>query len=226
MDRSTSFRRVMTRLPDATVVSFDRRGYADSVGTRPSDVFDRQVDDLVEVLAGRLAVVVGHSFGGDVVLATCQRHPELFEAAMVYEPPQPWLNTRPGKSAGSWAMAHAGEDPGEAAEIFMRRMIGDARWERLPETVRQQRRAEGAALVADLTSLRAAPPPFEPSAISIPVVCGYGTRSKDHHRQDTRTLASQLPGGELHAIPGCDHGAHLSHPNEFAALIRRAIDLR
>ncbi len=216
----------MTRLPEATVISFDRRGYASSVETRPSDVFDDQVGDLVEVLAGRSAVAVGHSFGGDVVLATCQRHPGLIQAAMVYEPPQPWLNTRPAASAGSLALAHAGEDPAEAAEIFTRRMIGDARWERLPETVRQKRRAEGAALVADLTSLRTAPPPFDPSAISAPVVCGYGTHSKDHHRHDTRTLASQLSTGELHAIPGCGHGAHLSHPNEFAALIRNAIDRR
>lgn len=226
MDRASSFRRVAARLPDATVITYDRRGYAGSVETRPSDALDDQVNDLIEVLGGREAVAVGHSFGGDIVLAATERRPARIPSAMVYENPQPWLTPRPNTSAGSTALARAGDNPADAAEIFMRNMVGDQRWERLPESVRQKRRAEGPALVADLRAVRVDRPPFDVAAIDIPVVCGYGTRSKNHHRDDTRTLASLLRRGELHAIPGCGHGAHLSHPDEFATLIRLAIDRR
>jgi pimeloyl-ACP methyl ester carboxylesterase len=226
MDRASSFRRVATRLPEATVIAYDRRGYAGSGEVRPSTRIDDHVSDLFDILDGRTAVAVGHSFGGDVVLRAAERRPDLIPSAMVYENPQPWLGSRPASSTGSRALAQAGEDPGRAAEIFMRGMVGDVRWERLPQSIRQKRRDEGPALIADLRAVRTGTAPFDVRMIQIPVICGYGTRSKDHHRDDTRTLASILPRGELHAIPGCGHGAHLSHPEEFAALIRLAIDRR
>ena len=69
MDRATSFGRVGLRLRDAEVVTYDRRGYAGSWPLGPTPDFAHQVHDLVEVLDGRPAVVVGHSYGGNVVLA-------------------------------------------------------------------------------------------------------------------------------------------------------------
>ena len=63
----------------------------------------------------------------------------------------------------------------EAGERFMRRMIGDQRWDELPERVRRQRRAEGAALVGELGDLRVNPP-WHPDDLRLPVVFGYGTR--------------------------------------------------
>jgi pimeloyl-ACP methyl ester carboxylesterase len=38
-------------------------------------------------------------------------------------------------------------------------------------------------------------------------------------------LAAQVPRGELIVIEGASHGAHLSHPGEFAELVRRAAAL-
>jgi pimeloyl-ACP methyl ester carboxylesterase len=227
MDRAGSFRRVMAELPDWTVVSYDRRGYAGSAGSKPSAVFDTQVDDLLEVLGERTAVGVGHSLGGDVVLAAAQRRPDLIDTAVVFEPPQPWLESWQANSAGAAAAGADGErSPQDAAEAFMRRMVGDEVWGRLPSATRRQRLAEGDALVADLRSIRSAPPPFDPAAVAIPVVAGYGTRSKPHHQEGTRVVAEQLPQGELAVIEGSTHGAHLSHPGAFAGLIRRALERR
>ena len=47
-------------------------------------------------------------------------------------------------------------DPADAAERFMRRLIGDERWHRLPAATRAARRAEGAAMVGELADLRVA----------------------------------------------------------------------
>jgi len=224
MDRGATFNKLALQLTDCSVVFYDRRGYAGSHGRPPAPAFDAQVDDLIEVLSGRPAIVAGHSLGGDVALAAAQRHPELVHAVVAYEPPQPWLPFWAAHSAGS-VVEREDATPADAAERFMRRMVGDEIWDRLPARTRHQRRAEGPALVAELRALRAGDPPFDPRAITVPVVLGHGSQSRPHHVQGTRWLAEQLPGAELHVVEGAGHGCHRSHPAAFAALIRRAIAL-
>ena len=219
MDRATSFRRLMTRLPDWRCVAYDRRGYAGSSGLGPPNSFAEQVADLLDVLEGEPAVAFGHSYGGDVVLAAASQHPELIPAAMVWEPPRPWLAWWPSTTAGGGETDDL--DPDDAAEWFMRRMVGDRIWERLPESTRIQRRREGSTFRAELECLRNEPP-FEPSHVRIPVLVGRGGRSSPHHRRSARELAASLPKGELCEIAEASHGAHLSHPGELADLIRRA----
>ena len=151
MDRATSFIRLMARLRDWSVIAYDRRGYAGSAAIGPPLCFEDQVADLVEVLDPEPAVAFGHSYGGTVVLAAAAAHPELLPAAVVWEPPQPWLPWWPRVKDATDAGAE------ERAEWFMRRMVGDRIWERLPATTRAQRRAEGHTLHAELTSLDSGP---------------------------------------------------------------------
>ena len=219
MDRATSFTRLMARLPDWSVLSYDRRGYGRSAPLGPPESFDDQVDDLMSVLDGRTAVAFGHSLGGDVVLAAADRHPGSLSTAVVWEPPQPWLPWWPTDSASRGAGTEL--DPEERAEWFMRRMVGDRIWERLPSATRDQRRSEGHTLAAELRTL-AEEAPFDPSRVRIPVVVGRGGRSRPHQRRSARELAVSLPKGELAEIPEAGHGAHLSHPGEVADLIARA----
>ena len=222
LDRSTAFLRVARELPDLTVVRFDRRGYGRSLVVGPATSFDDQVDDLASVVDGQPSIVVGHSLGGVVALTFASRHPELAPAVVAYEAPMPWLPTWPSTTAGGVALGGSGDD-GDAAEEFMRRIVGDDRWEALPPRTKEQRRAEGPALVAELLSLR--PPhaaPFDAATLPVPVVCGYGAASRPHHQHATRQLASVLPRGELVVVDGASHGAHLTHPREFARLVRRA----
>jgi pimeloyl-ACP methyl ester carboxylesterase len=161
-------------------------------------------------------VAFGHSFGGDVVLATAEDHPGLIPAAFVWEPPLPWLPW--------WAQATAGRSgeaelaPNERAEWFMRRMVGDRVWDRLPSSTRAQRRREGHTLEAEITTLTGAPA-FDSSAIRIPVLVGRGGRSSRHQRRAAGELAASLPAGELVEIENAGHGAHLSHPAEVASLL-------
>lgn len=224
LDRSGAFARTQRHLEGCTVVRYDRRGYARSIGVAPSERFADQVDDLVAILDGRPAVVAGHSLGGVIALAAAHHHPELVRSVVAFEAPTPWVSWWPSSTAGSAATADD-RDPGEAAERFMRRMVGDARWEALPQRTRDQRRAEGPALLAELRSIR--PPaeaPYDPDCISAPVVVGHGSRSAPHHQQASQALAAALPAGELRVVEGAGHGAHLSHPEAFAQLCRRAIE--
>lgn len=218
MDRATSFTRLMAKLPDWTVVAYDRRGYGQSAHLGPPETFDQQVDDLLSVLDDRPAVAFGHSLGGDVVLAAVSRHPGPISAAVVWEPPQPWLAWWPTDSASH--PEGQGRDPEERAEWFMRRMVGDRIWERLPRSTRQQRRSEGHTLNADIGLLSAAAV-FDPYRVRIPVIVGRGSESSPHQRRSARELAASLPNAELAEIAGSGHGAHLSHPGEVAGLLQR-----
>jgi pimeloyl-ACP methyl ester carboxylesterase len=220
MDRASSFTRLMARLRDWSIVAYDRRGYAGSADLGPPVRFDEQVADLLEVLDGRPAVAFGHSFGGDVVLAAAAEHPEVIPAALVWEPPQLWLPWWPETSVGAGAEL----EPDERAEWFMRRMIGDRIWERLPAATRAQRRAEGHTLDAEILSLTATPP-FDAGAVTIPVIVGRGGRSSALQRRGAAELATALPHATLVDIAEAGHGAHLSHPAEVAALLGRAAEL-
>jgi pimeloyl-ACP methyl ester carboxylesterase len=224
LDRCAAFARVVAAGPLAELhtVRYDRRGYGRSVDVTPPAGLDDHVDDLLAVVGGRPAVVVGHSFGGLVALVAATRSPDVVQAVAAFEPPQPWLPWWPGTSAGGAAVR---AEPGDAAEAFLRRMVGDARWEALPERTRAVRRQEGNALVAELASVRrAGAPPLDPAQVRVPVLLGRGGRSSAHLRRSAEELAGALPEAELVEIHESDHGAHLGHPAAFASWARRAVD--
>lgn len=215
MDRAAGMLKLSRRLDHSyRVLRYDRRGYGKSNPHPGPFTIDGQVDDLVTLLAGRRAVVVGHSYGGNVALATASRHPELVAGVAVYETPMSWLSNWPGTTAGSVAVASRDEGPERAAEVFMRRLIGDHRWESLPERTRQTRLSEGAAMVGELADLRANPPWF-PEDITVPVVVACGTRGAQHHQEGMAHMADIIASAELVRLEGCRHDAPTSHPEEF-----------
>ena len=234
MDRSASFARTSRLLADLPMVRYDRRGYGRSTPVGVGDLA-AHVDDLLAVLDGRPGVVVGHSLGGVVALVAASRRPHRIRSVAAWEAPMPWADWWPASSAGGAAMdtplgASAvtpseltSEMAGDAAERFMRRMVGDSRWRRMPARTRADRRAEGRALLADLGSLRIGTAPYDASGLELPVLAGAGTDSLSYHRRAARELAANAPHGELVEIPGATHGVHLSHPRKFAAFVRRAV---
>lgn len=225
LDRSSAFARVQRHLTDLRVLRYDRRGYGRSLTAGPAPSLAAQADDLAAVIGDRPAVVVGHSLGGVIALALAARSPELTLAVVAYEAPRSWTTWWPAATAGSAALQGEGE-AGDIAERFMRRMVGDERWEALPERTRAQRRAEGPALVAELRSLRDPDhPPYDPARITVPVIAAHGTTSSPHHVRTAEELAELVPGAELVVVEGAGHGVHLSHPAALADLARRALSL-
>jgi pimeloyl-ACP methyl ester carboxylesterase len=228
LDRSGSFARVTRRLGDLHTVAYDRRGYHRSRRGLPVHrTIDGHVDDLLDVVDGRQAVVVGHSYGGTLALAAALRPggPGSIAAIAAYEPPLPWLGdwaTRGGTRSGR-APRPVDEDPAEVAEGFFRRMVGATAWERLPEATKAARRADGEALSAELAAIRVDEAPFDVTTLAVPAVFGRGSASLPHHRNAVAWLAEHVAGAELVEIEGAGHGAHLTHPDAFAGLVRAAV---
>jgi len=226
MDRSGSWVRVVRELrPDRRrVLRYDRRGYGRSRdlggGTMP-----QHVEDLFTVVDGRPCVVAGHSYGAAVALTAAERRPDLVRGVVSYEGPMSWRDWWPGRSAGGTAVQQVrdGSATAEAAERFLRRMIGDAKWESLPAKTREERRAEGEALIVELSSARDGGAPYDPAAITVPVLSCRGTESDEHLKRGADVLAEEIASAELVVVDGANHGAHQSHPAEIADLIRRAL---
>jgi pimeloyl-ACP methyl ester carboxylesterase len=218
MDRSAGLLRLSRCLDHAfRVLRYDRRGYGRSVThPGPFDV-DHQVSDLVGLLGGRRALVFGHSYGGNIALAIAARHPESVVAVAVYETPLSWLDWWPGTTAGADAIATRG-DPADAAERFVRRLISDARWEKLPPSTRAARRSEGPAMVGELVDLREHAP-WTATDIAVPVVAMFGERGAAHHRSGTEYLARELPDSHVVAIEEAHHFGPNTNPEAVAAAI-------
>jgi pimeloyl-ACP methyl ester carboxylesterase len=218
MDRSAAMVPLSRRLGgEYRVLRYDRRGYARSLAATGPYTIEAHVADLAGQLAGRRAVVFGHSYGGNVALALAEQRPDLVRAVAVYEVPLSWLPWWPGGGRrGGWATRGAPED---AAEQFMRRMVGDERWEALPEQIRTARRAEGRALVDELVDL-AAEAPWHAERIDVPVVTIYGSLAREHHRDGCQYLAELLSDRGPVGIEGARHNGPFTHPEEVAAVIR------
>lgn len=204
--------RVARQLQDRfRVVRYDRRGYARSAPHGGPFTVDDHVEDLAEVLDGRRAVLVGHSFGGNVALAASIALPAQVSAVSVYETPLSWLPWYPGNTAGAASIATSPED---AAEAFMKRLIGEAAWDSLPQRTRDERRREGPALQGELSSLREKAP-WQVEDVNVPLVCGYGARGMEHHRRGMEWLARSSAHGRLVCLEEAGHGAPNSHPRQF-----------
>jgi pimeloyl-ACP methyl ester carboxylesterase len=228
LDRGDSFRRVMRRLPELSTVAYDRRGYQGSRGAGVTDL-DGHIDDLLALAeelratAGGPVVAVGHSFGGDVVVGAGLASPRAFDAIGAFEPPMPWLGFRRQQAAGGETRGWPpmSEDPAVEVEHFFSRMVSPEAWRRLTEEGRADRVADGPALMGDLRSFRSLEPVFDVTALTVPAVFGRGGEgSAPHHRRSVEWLGENVPGASVLRIEGAQHGAHLSHPDHFAAMTR------
>ncbi len=226
MDRAASFGRTMRRLPDLDVVAYDRRGYAGSPHVAGRGTLAHHAADLATVITWTDAssvVAVGHSMGGTVALALAGTGDHRLAAVGAFESPAPWLDDSRASVGGGAVDVADREGDAAGAEFFYRLMVGDHTWSRLRERDRLARRDEGPALLAELRDLRDPATSVELAAVTQPVTVGAGGRSADHLRRSAELLQHALHDADRVDIADSGHGAHLSHPDEFARFVRATV---
>ena len=223
LDRSAGLLKLSRRLEARyRVTRYDRRGYGRSRPHPGPFGIEQQVADLVEVVrtapgANGPVVIVGHSYGGNVALATADRHPDLVAGVVTFETPLSWMPWWPATSAGGDAMAWR-DEPEEAAERFMRRLVGDERWDRLPPSSRAARRSEGPAMIGELADLRQAAP-WRVDRVGVPVLALRGEHGHEHHRVGTEALAAMLPRATMATVADARHFGPNTHPDRVADFV-------
>jgi pimeloyl-ACP methyl ester carboxylesterase len=218
LDRGRSFSRVAELLSaDCRLLWYDRRGYGTSIDAPgvPASI-DTHIADLLTVLDGRRAVVVGHSFGGVVAAGAAARAPEAVEAVVLYESVLGWA---PEWDDRMLRQLLWGPQPEEAG---LRLMLGE-RYDTLTAKARARLLPQARAFIAEERSCRAAMPPYDVAGIAVPLVYGFSDGFPvDGMRQ---YLSAEVPEAEFVTITA-DHNAHRTAPDAFAGLIRRGLQRR
>ena len=214
-----AFRGVLQRLHRYDVTVYDRRGYGVSVGLTHATSIDDHVADLIDVLNETPSVVIGHSMGGAIAMLAAVARPDLVQSLGVFEPPLPGI-TLPTDDAPT--SASFPEDNEHLVRWMYRRVVGESAFERMDARAQRALVDEAPALRADLNSVREWDEPFDPSAISVPTVVGYGGESVPRHIARAEWLAEQIPDATLFEAPGARHACHRTHPELFAQFVQLA----
>lgn len=219
MDTGASFSRLIGQLHGLDVVSYDRRGYGESrLDGRSPARLGEHVEDLLALLDGRRSMVLAHSLGGVIALAAAERAPRLFQGLLTYEAPMPWEPW--------WPPVVLPEDTTDelqvraAAETFLRRHLGDSRWEALDDRRREGFLTHGAAWATELGDARDGGPAYVPEALEVPLLAVYGTATDGRHQRATQELALRAPQARLARIEGAAHLGHRTDAASLAELLR------
>lgn len=231
MDKGAGFLPV-TRYVTLPWISYDRRGYgksATSLASAPNNVGGQEeqgidiaahCEDLRDLLSAlnRPVVLVGHSLGGIVALGAATQN-EQVRRVVVFEPPLSWLSWWP--RTDPTGVDVIGSTANETVDRFMERVIGVENWQTMPDSLRQQRYADGPALMAELSSLRQQEP-FDPSLVRAPLVIARGSTTADIRLRAIEWLEQNFTISDSEVIEGAGHLAHRSHPKEFAEMVQKA----
>ncbi|MGC4851809.1 alpha/beta fold hydrolase [Micromonospora sp. DT4] len=228
LDSSASFIRGSRRyLPQWRSLAYDRRGWGHSRRAGHATCgLGRHVADLQDILARHQPdIVVGHSYGGLVALNALWQSPALAGALVVYEPPIRWLPWWPDLAPWEALVREADvEDPTEAVRRLRTAVLGR-------EVTRGTGRPDadiedGRALLAEMSDAELNTVGFEPLTFGVPTVAAAGVNSLEHDRRTTRGLAELILRGVYVELPRAAHIAHITDPEAFFGLVRRAEDLR
>ena len=140
----------------------------------------------------------------------------------------PWLGFRRDRvrSGRRPAGRPVADDPGEEAERFFSRMVSPAAWSRLTDAgpgVAAGRRAGAGRRPAQLPT-RSPALRRDRARRARRVRHGRSDVRAPHHRRSVQWLGANVPDAVVYEIEGAQHGAHLSHPDHFAAMTRLVVE--
>lgn len=215
------------------LVAYDRRG----TGRSPADgaplSVEAHADDLAALIAAEAAAeggactLVGSSFGAVVVLDVCRRFPERVRSAVMIEPPLGASDDAPAIPVGFLAALDAiaaEHGPEAAAERFLRTVLGDAAFDRLPRAFAARSKAQWTQIRADTLALGAYRVRYHALAeVATPLRLLGGDRSASYFRATLEALARALPHARLERIAGGGHMLHAEAPRAFHAQLLAAV---
>jgi len=220
---------------NARVVAYSRRYHYPNPwrADDPPDGFEISAFDLVAVVRAlqlERPVVVGHSWGGAVVLQAALRYPALFRAIILADPLADSLiadaalrdaTGRRAREALGLALEHASpRDPAVAVQLWLDTVYGEGFWATLGEAARGRLRDNAHTLSA----VGATQPAFtcaDLARLRTPVLLIGGSESGVRQRATLDGLAQCLPAVTRVSIPGAGPLAPRTHAAEFADAVRR-----
>jgi pimeloyl-ACP methyl ester carboxylesterase len=182
------------------------------------------VEEQARVAASHLtspALIVGSSFGAVVALELIRTTNQL--GAVLIEPPMGASDAAPAAPVAFLAEydRRAAEQGGPAAaEFFLRTVLGEAAFERMPRAYRERSVAKYAEIRADSAALIAYRPRYaELRSVQTPVLLLGGERSAPYFRPTLEALRAHLPHARLEVVASAGHMLHAEASRRFADLL-------
>lgn len=206
------------------LIAYDRRGVGGSVDlSRDGEPEDLSVEDHAADLAALIGedkvIAVGSSFGAVVVLECARQRPELLRGIVLCEPPLPASDDAPPVPDGFLTRLdeRATEAGGAAAaEMFLRLVLGDAAFEKMPKAYRDRATAQWPPLRSDCHALGAYRVRYaELGRIAVPALLLGGDRSAAYFRPTLEALAASLGRARLETLTGAGHMMHAEAHRSF-----------
>ena len=185
-------------------------------------------DDAAEILRSEVmgpCAVVGSSFGAVVALDLARRYPELVGGLVLCEPPlaeSDYLAPVPDGFACRFDAIAARDGGPAASEFFLRSVLGNVAFDRMPKAYRHRSMAAHAQIRADMVALARYRPRYEELAgqIAGPVRLLGGERSSSFYRATLEGLHAAIPSSELRILRGAGHMMHVDGHRQFAEVLR------
>lgn len=204
-----------------TLHLIDRRGRGDSKDEAAGYALDREVDDVLAVIAdvGGPVHLLGHSYGGLIGLETLPRT-DLVARALLYEPAFGPEIAPPGVFKRIGELVDAGEREA-ALETFYRDVIDVDPAPLKPLPIWQARLAAVHTLVREAAVAEAyAPDRSAFLGVSVPLRVLLGTESPAPFRDAAESTITAVPGSELVELSGQGHTMIDADPSGFVAQLR------
>lgn len=181
------------------------------------------VDDAVVQIGKEPVFVCGSSFGAVVALELTRTHPALVEGAILCEPPLPADEeipvVPPALGAEFERLIEAGQGR-QAGELFLRTVLGDELYERIPTPFQDHAKSLYMNIRADIAALGAYPVRYQNFAeVRTPILLLGGARSHAMFGETLGVLDSVLPNSKRITLAGAGHMLHAEASRGFAAAV-------
>ena len=220
------------------VVVYDRRGHSQSERLPTQGSVHEDVADLAAIIerAGAPAHVLGNSMGASISLRLAAERPELVRTLSVHEPPlfdflRDDPKTKPiAEETNSRILpvindlAAGNRDDG--ARRFIEMVLGPGAWDNFIPDEAKRTLLNNAPTFLDETR--------DPETLKIdtqalarferPVLLTGGSESPPFFAPVLDKLAAVLPNATRKTLAGDGHLPHITHPQEYVALITEFID--
>ena len=197
------------------LIAYDRRADAASV--------EAHAEDAANLLAGEPALLAGSSFGSVIAVELMRTRPELCRGALLIEPPMAASDQLAAASTSFLAEfdRRAAEEGGPAAgEFFLRFVLGDHVFERMPKAFQQRAAGKWAEIRADSAALIAYKPRYaELASVAVPALLLGGARSATYFRATLDALLASLPNARLEVVANAGHMLHAEAPRRYGELL-------
>jgi pimeloyl-ACP methyl ester carboxylesterase len=175
--------------------------------------------ELAEVIGADRVIAAGSSFGAVIVLECARQRPELLRGMVLCEPPLPASDDAPPVPdgfLGDLDARAAAAGGAAAAEMFLRMVLGDAAFEKMPQSFRTRATSNWPALRSDCHALGAYRVRYpELGRIRVPALLLGGDRSAAYFRPTLEALAAALPDTRMAILSGAGHMMHAEANRQF-----------